>query len=276
MAFRNFKGIRNIAIFALALFAAVLLPDWVRDAARSSFAEFRAPLEALPSQLNDLRKFWSLKSNSKKDLIEAGRDLARLNAAYELGVMENASLRLQIGRLETLLSLPSQDKFKMEIARVCSRDINAWWQRLTLRKGKIHGIREGYAVIYGGGVLGRVVSVGLYTCTVELVSSRNFRIACNIKGDDRPIIYQGLGGVSLRSFGGEIRDVPSDVDETSGAVLCTSSLAGSFPDGILIGEITSLKLDSDELFKSGTVRLNPELSAVKEAAVLIPVSNLDK
>ena len=124
--------------------------------------------------------------------------------------------------------------------------------------------------------MGRVCEVGLYTCKVELVSSRDFRIACHIKGDDRPIIYQGLGGVSLRSFGGEIRDVPADVEETSGGVIVTSSLAGSFPDGILIGEISSLKLDSDEIFKSGTVRLNPELSAVKEAAVLIPVGDIGK
>ncbi len=276
MAFKNFKSVRNIAIFALALFAAVLLPDWVVDFFRGAFAEFRAPLEAIPSQLNDLRKFWSLKSNTKLELIEAGRDLARLNSAYELKVMENSSLKLQVERLEELLSLPSQERYKMEIARVASRDINAWWQQVTLRKGSLHGIKEGYAVIYGGGVLGRVCEVGLYTCKVELVSSRDFRIACHIKGDDRPIIYQGLGGVSLRSFGGEIRDVPADVEETSGAVIVTSSLAGSFPDGILIGEISSLKLDSDEIFKSGTVRLNPELSAVKEAAVLIPVGDIGK
>lgn len=274
MSFKDFKSIRNVAVFGFVLLGCVLLPAWLKDFSKKSFAEFRAPLEALPSQLNDLQKFWSLNFNSKRSLIEAGRDLARLNAAYEMNVIENASLRLQINRLEKFLKLPSQDRFNMEIARVVKRDINAWWQRITLRKGSLHGIKVGYAVVYGGGVVGRVGSVGLYTCEVDLVSSRDFRIACHIKGDDRPIIYQGLGGVSLRSSGGEIRDVPSDVDETSGAVIVTSSLAGSFPDGILIGEITSLKLDGDELFKSGTVRLNPELSSIKEAAVLIPVADL--
>ena len=274
MAFKNFKGAGNVAVFGVALLCSLLLPSSVKDFASKAFYEFKAPLEALPSQLSDLQKYWLLKGKSKKALIEAGRDLARLNAAYELGAMENSSLRKQVERLENFLKLPSQERYKMEVARVVKRDINAWWQRLTLRKGSLHGIREGYAVIYGGGVVGRVASVGLYTCEVDLVSGRDFRIACHIAGDDRPIIYQGLGGVSLKPSGGEIRDVPSDIDDKSGALIVTSSLAGSFPDGVLIGEITSLSLDPDEIFKSGSVRLNPDLSSIKEAAVLIPVRDI--
>lgn len=274
MAFKNFKSIRNVAIFALVLLVCLFLPKSIKSFSEKSFDEFRAPIEALPSQMSDLQKYWSLRGNSKRTLIEVSRDLARLNATYELKILELDSLRSEISRLERFFQLPSYDKYKMEVARVVKRDINAWWQRITLRKGSIHGIKKGYAVIYGGGIVGRVAEVGLYTCEVDLVSSRDFRIACHIKGDDRPIIYQGLGGVSLKSSGGEIRDVPADVDEKSASILVTSSLAGSFPDGIMIGEISSLKLDSDEIFKSGRVRLNPELSAIKEAAILIPVSDI--
>ena len=258
----------------MVLLGCLILPKSVKDFTEGAFDEFRAPIEALPSHLSDLQKYWRLRGNSKRSLIEAGRDLARLNAAYELKSIENDSLKAQIERLEKFLQLPSQEKFKMEVARVVKRDINAWWQKLTLRKGSKDGIREGYAVIYGGGVVGRVSSVGLYTCEVDLVSSRDFRIACHIKGDDRPIIYLGLGGKALRASGGEIRDVPADVDESEGAIIVTSSLAGSFPDGVLIGEIVSLKLDADEIFKSGKVRLNPELSSIKEAAILVPVGDI--
>ncbi len=263
-----------MAIFVFVLLVCLFLPRSVKSFGEKTFDEFRAPIETLPSHLSDLHKYWSIRSNSKRSLIETGRDLARLNASYELKVIENNSLNTQIKRLENMLELPSHEKFKNEVARVVKRDINAWWQRITLRKGSMHGIKKGYAVVYGGGVVGRVVEVGLYTCEVDLVSSRDFRIACHIKGDDRPIIYQGLGGKALRSSGGEIRDVPADIDEKSGEILVTSSLAGSFPDGILIGEITSLKLDADEIFKSGTVRLNPELSSIKEVAILVPVSDI--
>lgn len=276
MAFKNFRGARNIAVLALVLLCAFALPQGVRNFAEKTFREFRAPVDVLPSRISDLQKYWSMRSTSKQALMEAARDLARVNAAYELKVVENDSLRSQIVRLENILQLPSEEKFKMEVARVVARDVNAWWQRITLRKGSIHGIREGYAVIYGGGVVGRVDSVGLYTCEVELVSSRNFRIACHFRGDDRPVIYQGQGGVALKASDGEVRDVPKDISLPKNGTLSivTSSLAGSFPDGIEIGKVASLSPDADEIFKSGTVVLNPELSSIREVSILVPVLDI--
>jgi rod shape-determining protein MreC len=174
-----------------------------------------------------------------------------------------------------MLSMPSYDKFKNEVARVCRRDINAWWQHLTIRKGKIHGIRKGYAVVYSGGVVGRVIDVGLYTSTVELVSSRKFRMAARAEGDERPVIYQGAGSLSLQSAQGEISDVPADMSAstTNPIKLVTSSLAGTFPEGVYIGEIVSLKAEPDGIFKSGVVKLPKGLSSIKEVSVLIPVAD---
>ena len=55
--------------------------------------------------------------------------------------------------------------------------------------------------------------------------------------------------------------------------LVTSSLAGSFPEGVLIGEIVSLETEPDGIFKSGKVRLPRGLASLREVAVLIPVSD---
>ncbi len=274
MHWRKLAELRNLAIFFAALLACLFAPSVFRNGIKNIFDEFRAPIDSLSSQFGDLAKFWGMTSNSKRDLIEAGRDLARLNAAYELKVIENESLKFQISRLEKILSMPSFDKFKPEVARVCRRDINAWWQRLTIRKGKAHGIKNGYAVISADGVVGRVVEVGMYTSTVELVGSRKFRMAARVEGDERPIIYQGAGATSLQSAQGEISDVPSDMtaSATHPLLLLTSSLAGSFPDGIPIGEVVSLESESDGIFKSGVVRLARGLSSIKEVAVLIPIS----
>ncbi len=271
---RRLTEIRNLAIFIVVLLFCLLAPSVIRNGVKSAFKEFVAPIDALSSQFGDLAKFWGLSSNTKRDLIEAGRDLARLNSAFELKVIENESLKSQILRLEKILSIPSFDKFKPEVARVCRRDINAWWQRLIIRKGKMHGIKIGYAVVCAEGVVGRVVDVGVYTSTIELVSSRKFRMATRVISDERPIIYQGAGAVSLQTAQGEISDVPFDIVATSTNPLrlVTSSLAGSFPDGVPIGEIVSLKPEPDGIFKSGIVRLPKGLSSIKEVAVLIPIS----
>ena len=275
MRLRKFTEVRNLASFACAVLACLFAPTAVRNSAERAFEEFRAPIDAIPSQLSDLEKFWSLSSRSKRELIEAGRDLARLNSAYELKLLENESLRNRVSRLENILNLPSQEKFKAEVARVCRRDISAWWQHITIRKGKRHGIREGYAVVYGGGVVGRVVKADAYTSVVELVGSRKFRMAAHVAGEDRPIIYQGAGAVSMQSAQGEVFDAPADLSASASSPLklVTSSLAGSFPEGVLIGEIVSLETEPDGIFKSGKVRLPRGLASLREVAVLIPVSD---
>ena len=277
MALRKFTAVRNIAIFAGVLAACLLAPAVVRHYTGKAFEEFRAPLDAIPSQLNDLEKFWDLRMNySKSELIEVGRDLARLNAGYAIKLTENEALKSRVESLEKILSLPGEEKFKMEVARVARRDINAWWQHLIIRKGAAHGIREGYAVIYGGGVVGRVVKANTYTSVVELVSSRGFRMAAHFLGEDRPVIYQGAGSLSFQDARGEVRDVPADLKASTlkPLQLVTSPLAGSFPDGILRGDVIDLTLEPDGIFRSGTVRLPRTLGGVREVAVLIPVSDL--
>lgn len=276
MAWRDVSAVRNLAIFLCAIAVCVLAPFAVRHFTDGLFEEFRAPIDAIPSQLSDLGKYWSLHSNSKRSLIEAGRDLARINSAYELKMLENRNLQDRILRYEDILNLPPEDSYKFEVARIARRDINAWWQQLVIRKGRVHGIKEGYAVIYSGGVVGRIAKANLYTSVVELVSSRNFRMAAHFDGEDRPVIYQGVGAVSLQDAKGEVRDVPSDVraSVSEPKLLVTSSLTGTFPEGIRIGEVVDLSLGADGLFKSGTVRLGRALSTLREVTVLIPISEV--
>ena len=79
--------------------------------------------------------------------------------------------------------------------------------------------------------MGRIAKANLYTSVVELVSSRNFRMAAHFDGEDRPVIYQGVGAVSLQDAKGEVRDVPSDV-RASGAKIAGDVFAyGNFSRG---------------------------------------------
>ena len=54
----------------------------------------------------DLQNFWAGRANRHSELISQGRDLARLNGAFRLQVMENESLRQELQRMEALLDLP--------------------------------------------------------------------------------------------------------------------------------------------------------------------------
>lgn len=237
------------------------------------FEEFQAPAWTAMSYLRDLRSYWSGRAHSKSELIEAGVDLSRLNAAYALRNQRTDTLERELQRMESFFDLPSYTDFRYEVARVVKRDLTAWWQTMVIRKGVTHEIRPGQAVVFAGGVVGRIESVNAYNATVELISSPRFRAAAHFEGDGRPIEFRGGQNPGLSDASGRVENVPADLTASlqEPLRLTSSRLGGSFPDGLTLGWVYSLNPSPDGLFQSGTVRLDPRLQSLREVAVLIPL-----
>lgn len=261
---------------ALIVVAWLVLPVAVRRFFRAGFYEFQAPIWTAWSIARDLQDYWVLRLRPRAELIEAGRDLARLNAAYEVRLQEASLLENEIDHLEAFLDLPPLTTFRAEPARVVRRDMNAWWQRLTIRKGRNFGLKPGAAVIFSGGVVGRIGEVHAFTSTVDLVSDPRFRMAAHIGDDRRPVTYQGEINRSFSVPFGRVRNVQLDVAVTPATPrrVVSSRLGGVFPDGLTVGWIDRLEPSADGLFQEGRLRLHPELLSVREVAVLIPVEDL--
>lgn len=259
-------------VLGIFLLVWLLLPPTLKRFGRNALYEFQAPSAVLASHLEDLGTYWSIRTRSKRDLIETGRELARLNALYRLRADETEALRDYNLRLRRLLDLPAPPGYRFEVARVVRRDLSNWWQSLLIRKGRDAGIVAGAGVVFEGGVVGRVREVHAYTAEVELVSSRTFRMAAHFLGETRPVRYEGGIVPSLRAPKGTVRDVPSDLyaSPEEPLTLVSSRLGGVFPDGIRIGEVRFLETDSSGLFQTGVVRLSEELLDLNEVAVLLP------
>ncbi len=253
-----------------------VLPLGWRTAARSLFSTFQAPLWQAYSRLQDLQAYWALRTHSKNTLIEAGRDLARMNAFKENQLQQNESLRKEILRLEELLQLPPHEGFRYEVARVMRRDLNTWWQQLVIRKGEIDGLKPGQGVIFSGGVVGRVREVRAHNATVDLISSPRFRMAANFEGDTRPFAYRGVRNLPLMRPTGEISDVPPGIAMHSQDPrrIVTSGLGGVFPEGLSLGTLTKpLERGADGLFLRGEIELDERLLNLEEVTVLVPLEN---
>ncbi len=272
MSAKRFDQAHPFLTLALVFAAWLVVPTAVKRVLRAGFFEMQAPVEASASYIRDLQEFWSLKTRSKNDLIEAGRDLIHLNAAYEVRLQQDADLRAQLERLGRLLNLPAPEGYRAEAARVVRRDFSGWWQQLVIRKGSNYGLTVGAPVIYAGGVVGRIREVHAYTSVVELISSPGVRIAACLEGDTRPISYQGGINPTLSPARGEVEYVPVDVFVSPSAPrrLVTSGLGGVFPGGLTIGSLTNVEPSSDGLFKSGGVQLDADLSDLSEVTVLVP------
>jgi rod shape-determining protein MreC len=251
----------------------LLVPVAVKTFSRASFFELTAPITATASHVRDLQEYWSLRAHTNRELIEAGRDLARVNASYELATQQNADLQAEIARLQTDLRLPPPPRYRLEPARVALRDFSSWWQRMVIRKGRNFGIPVGAPVVFTGGVVGRVTEVGAYTSVVEMISNPGVRLAANIDGDSRPLSYRGGVNPAFGRAQGLIEFVPLDIFARPAEPrrLVTSGLGGVFPPGLTIGQVVGVEASTDGLFKTGRVLLDPRLSELTEVTVLVPV-----
>lgn len=263
-------------ILTLVAFLALwwLAPPVLKRFSRNFFYEFQAPALTLKSHLEDLQTYWSMSSRSKTDLIEAGRDLARMNAVLQIRLQESADLRGEVQRLERILHLPQANSYHYEVARVAERSMSPWWQQLIIAKGEDYGIPVGAAVVYSGGVVGRIKEVHANTSVVELVSSPGFRMASTIEGDAEPITYTGLVNPPFSPPLGQALNVPprAKASPAEPLRLVSSPLGGIFPAGLLIGEMYRLEPGQDGYFQQGSIRLSPDLNRLREVAVIIPRS----
>ncbi len=277
MAKLRLERLKPLVALAAFLFLWWILPAGVKSFTRLTFAEFHAPAWLVTAKIDQLSEFWAARNHSKIDLLETGRDLARTNARYQVMAQRYQSLEEEITRLENLLTLPPQREYHHEIARVIRRDLNAWWQHLLIRKGRDYQIPVGAAVIFSGGVVGRVVEVYAYTSRVELITSPRFRMAANFEGDSRPVVYQGRIQSGFVAPRGEVSDVPQDLLTTSRNPLnlISTHLGGTFPPGLKIGTVPWLAPGSTGIFQTGAVELDDRLHALKEVTVLIPLISIE-
>jgi len=271
---KRFDQARPFLTLGLVVAAWFFVPTVVKTFTRASFFELTAPVGVAASYARDLQEYWSLRLRSNDELIQAGRDVARLIASYDIAVQQNVEMQGEIARLEGLLRLPSYTGYRSEHARVVRRDFSGWWQRLTIRKGKNFDLTVGAPVVFSGGVVGRISEVFAYTATVDLISSQTVRLAAVVEGDTRPISYQGGLNPTFGSAGGIIEFVPLDIFAGANSTkrLVTSGLGGVFPPGLTIGSVIKVEPSNDGLFKSGEVKLDDRLAALTEVAVLIPLS----
>lgn len=278
MAKRRLDRMKPLVALGVFLVMWWVLPTAVKSFLRVSFTEFQAPAWVANSYLEDLEGFWSRRSHSKVELIEAGREVARAKALYQFNAQRVESLEAEIARLESTLGLPSRREFRYEVARVIRRDLSAWWQQLILRKGRDYDIPEGAAVVFAGGVVGRVVEVYAFTSRVELVSSPQFRMAAQFAGDSRPVVYEGTAQSGFGQPTGVVRDAPQDLVATTEQPLelVSTRLGGTFPPGLSIGRVAWLEPGSTGIFQTGAVQLDADLLSLHEVAVLIPLYPLEE
>ncbi|MBE9214831.1 rod shape-determining protein MreC [Plectonema cf. radiosum LEGE 06105] len=122
-------------------------------------------------------------------------------------------------------------------ARVVGRSADNWWQQVSLNRGSLAGIQEGYVVKAEGGLVGLIDNVTSNTSRVLLISDMTSQVGVNISRTGAKGILRGDGSAdAVLEFYEKVPNVKP------GDVVSTSTYSSKFPSGVPIGKIKSLDL----------------------------------
>lgn len=248
-----------ITVFVAVVLLNIPLPASVRMkvAARDVSAPFQSITTLLFSRIRASGQAvvnLSDRENEKNRFME---EIAMLN--LRIKEMEQESRENE--HLRDMLDLKKTEKRRLIAAEVTSRgDSSGWWQSISIGKGTDDGVRPGMAVISVAGLVGRVAdSVGKHSSDVLLLTDGTMKASCRIQRSGLTGVLCGRG-VALSGRAElemiapadpfKMTYIDKDGDVVEGDEVVTSGLGGVFPEGILVGYVKTITLDSSGLFKN--------------------------
>ena len=187
-----------------------------------------------------------------KDLLEEN---ARLKEELAALTEENTLLqqdKYELNELRALFAMDEQyGEYKKVGARIIGRDTGNWYSTFIIDKGENEGLSVDMNVIAEGGLVGRITSVGPTWAKVTSVISDNSSVSgMTLSTGDNLMV---LGDLKLMATGcitfSQLLDGKNAVKE--GDKVVTSDISDKYLPNILIGYISSINKDPNNLTKSG-------------------------
>lgn len=199
---------------------------------------------------------------------------------------ENAKLKEQVDQLTIDNTLLQQDKYELtklrELyaldadyeeydkigARIIARDAGNWYSNFVIDKGINDGIAVNCNVIAGSGLVGRVIEVGPDHAKVSSIISDNVNTSGMILATGDNLIVTG----NLTTMADGVIEYSQLIDSknkvTVGDKIVTSNISNQYLQGILIGYVSTISTDANNLTKSGTITPVVDFEHLEEVLVI--------
>ncbi len=166
-------------------------------------------------------------SKLKRDLAIAKEDLAELN------------------RLRNLINIEYKPEWKTIGVRILAWRLGAndFFDSFLLSKGFFSGAKVGTPIVDAKGLVGRVLKAGPYTSVALLITDSGSSVAVISEKGRVSGMLQGNGHSKLLSM----RFVKQNEKINVGELLLTSGLDLSFPKGIPVGRVVSVKYGKNSM-----------------------------
>jgi rod shape-determining protein MreC len=205
---------------------------------------------------------------------------------YEMLLQENENLRAQIAELEQqvrdnqqaseeniklreLLNLSQKHTdFVFESAKVVSWNASNWASTFTISKGSEAGLEVGDAVVTEYGVLvGTVAELGTNWAIVDTVVDIGTSIGVLVGAEETSAML--LGDYTLMSSQYmKISFVAESGQVITGDIVVTSGAGGAYPQGLILGTVSSVHTEAAGQFEYAVVQPFTDLNTLTQIFVI--------
>ncbi len=213
----------------------------------------------------------------------------RVDELGELRIVlqENQELKAKIDELTVQNTQLQQDKYELNNlrelykldeeysgyekvgARIIARDGGNWFHSFTIDKGSDDGLAMDMNVIAGGGLVGRIVDIGKNWAKVTAIINDNANVSGMVLASSDFLMVRG----SLELMADGVIEFEQLTDSAGkvqiGDKVVTSSISDKYLPSILIGYITEINQDSNNITKSGKITPAVDFEHLEEVLVIL-------
>lgn len=263
----------KILIFVLTVLciAALVLSVAVKDFSKPFKLAAGTMVIPLQEGVNSIGGWFADKSDLLKSVRKLKSENDKLKAQVDELTEENSLLaqnKYELTRLRDLYKLDKDySSLKKVGARVIGKDTGNFFNIFTIDKGSEDGLKEDMNVISGGGLVGIIYDVGENYAKVRSIIDDESSVSVSfantsdtgIASGDLKLIDDGVMNIT------EIR---KEAKVSEGDMVVTSKISNKFLPGILVGYVTEVSNDSNELTKSGKIVPVVDFQHIDEVLVI--------
>lgn len=257
-----------LASVALALFSLHLALTDRRDTTRGFVLK-----EALSALASPLQRAVLATEHTIKDvwsdyiyLVEVKDENEELKKALLRLQEENNSLRedvFQNARLKQVLDYKENAGFTTIAAGIMGQDLEGWTKTITINKGSSEGVVRDQSVISPLGVVGRVIEVTSHSSKVLVNLDVRSDIDVLVQRSRVKGVVEGTGNETLI-----LKYIRQADDVQVGDLILTSGFSGTFPKGLVVGEVVKIEKSRENFFKYVEVRPKMDIQRLEEVLLV--------
>lgn len=209
----------------------------------SAIGTIFSPLQQLSAtisgSLEDVSASFRSSTIYRAEMIELEKELEE----YRKKLADYDEMKKKVDAYEEFYGIKQKnDDYEFCYGSVISKDAADAYGSFVLNTGSSDGVSVGDPVIYGEYVVGVVKKVNFSTCVVYSVLDPRVNIGAFESGTKE---YGYVSGdTALYSSGlARLSGLDASTSIVKGGIVCTSGAGGVFPNGLIIGEIVSVKND---------------------------------